>query len=112
MDGYLKQDFIDQQSSTVIAYLRPGTNAMQLTSTNSQRSSTTNKIQIELIIRIEHITDQSEENTQHFKEKLMEQINEQCLVELKREFKLIFHTSAYSNIISEQTIKELVKLMP
>lgn len=85
---------------------------MQLTSTHSQRSSNTHKIQIELIIRIEHINDQPEEDLSHAKEKLMEQTNEQCLIELKKELKLIFRTSSYSNVISEQTIKELVKLMP
>ena len=112
IDGYLKQDFLDQQSSSITAYLRPGVNALQLTPTNSQRSSNTNKIQIELIIRIEQINDQPEEDMSSSKEKLMEQINEQCLIELKKELKLIFRTSAYSNVISEQTIKELVKLMP
>ena len=114
IDGYLKQEFIDQQSSSVTAYLRPGINAMQLTSvaSNSQRSSNTRKIQIELIIRIEQMNNNTDEEILNSKQKSIEQINEQCFVELKKELKLIFHTSSYSNIISEQTIKELVKLMP
>ncbi len=85
---------------------------MQLTSSNSQRSNNTTKIQIELIIRIEQINNQMNEDLTNSKKKSIEQINEQCLVELKNELKIIFHTSAYSNIISEPTIKELVKLMP
>lgn len=113
IDGYLKQDFMDQQSS-ITAYFRPGLNAMQLTSSNSQRSSNTRKIQIELIIRIEQVNsnNNNDEECLNSKEKLLEQIREQCLDELKKELKNIFHTSSYSNIISEQTIKELVKLMP
>lgn len=112
IDGYLKQDFLDQQSASPAAYLRPGVNAMQLTPSNSQRSSNTSKIQIELIIRIEQINHQSDEDAVNSKQKSIEQINEQCFAELKKELKVIFHTSAYSNVISEQTVKELVKLMP
>ena len=85
---------------------------MQLTSSNSQRSSNTNKIQIELIIRIEQINHQMDDDMVNSKQKSIEQISEQCAAELKKELKIIFHTSAYSNVISEQTIKDLVKLMP
>jgi hypothetical protein len=112
IDGYLKQDFIDHQPTSVTAYLRPGVNAMQLTSSNSQRSSNTTKIQIELIIRIEQMNNHTDEDSANSKQKSIEQINEQCLAELKKELKVIFHTSAYSNVISEETIKELAKLMP
>lgn len=110
IDDYLKQEFVDQQS----AYLRPGINAMQLTSSNSQRSSNPRKIQIELIIRIEQNNNNNNDDQEclNSKDKLIEQINQQCFDELKKELKNIFHTSVYSNIISEQTIKELVKLMP
>ena len=113
IDGYVKQEFLDQQSPLVTAYLRPGINACQLTSPSSQRSTNTTKIQIELIIRIEQVnSNNDEEIIINSKQKSIEQINEQCLIELKKELKVIFSTSAYSNIISEQTIKELVKLMP
>lgn len=82
-----------------------------MASSNSQRSSNTTKIQIELIIRIEQInkTDEDKLNT---KEKSIEQINEECFNELKKELKNIFGCSSYSNVISEQTIKNLVILMP
>ncbi|CAF1152670.1 unnamed protein product [Adineta steineri] len=110
-DGYVKQEFIEQQSS-VTAYLRPGTNAIQLTSLSSQRSGSTTKIHIELTIRIEQVNNDHDEETQNPKQKLIEQINEQCFIELKKELKSIFSTSSYSNIISERTIKALVKLMP
>lgn len=115
IDGYLKQEFLEpSSSSSVIAYLRPGTNAMQLTSSNSQRSSNTRKIQIELIIRIEQINNNHDVGGEdrNSKEKLLENIYEQCENELKKELKNIFHTSSYSNILSEQTIKDLIKLMP
>jgi hypothetical protein len=87
---------------------------MQLTTaaSNSQRSSNTRKIQIELIIRIEQMNNNTDEEILNSKQKSIEQINEQCFIELKKELKIIFDTSSYSNIISEQTIKELVKLMP
>ncbi|CAF3105172.1 unnamed protein product [Rotaria sp. Silwood2] len=47
IDGYLKQECIDKQPSLIIAYLRPGVNAVQLTSSNSQQSGNTTKIQTE-----------------------------------------------------------------
>ncbi|CAF3492052.1 unnamed protein product [Rotaria sp. Silwood1] len=117
IDGYLKQEFIDQQPSSIIAYLRPGVNAIQLTSSNSQRSGNTTKIHIELTIRIEQMNNNNNNNnTDEEKsnsiQKSIEQINEQCFIELKKELKIIFGTSSYSNVISEQTIKNLVKLMP
>ena len=115
IDGYLKQEFIEYQPSTVIAYLRPGANAVQLTSSSTSSSSSQrsgNTIHIELTIRIEQMTNQHVEGSANSKHSLLEQVNEQCLAELKAELKLIFHTSTYSNIISEQTIKDLVKLMP
>ncbi|CAF4466766.1 unnamed protein product [Rotaria sp. Silwood2] len=115
IDGYLKQEFIDQQPSLNIAYLRPGINAVQLTSSNSQRSGNTTKIQIELTIRIEQMNNtnnNTDEERSNSKQKSIEQINEQCFTELKKELKIIFGTSSYSNVISERTIKELVKFMP
>jgi hypothetical protein len=113
IDGYLKQDFIEQHSSSVTAYIRPGVNAMQLTSSSSQRSTNTTKIHIELTIRIEsQLTHTQEEESAIGKPNSVKKINEQCLLELKKELKAIFSTSAYSNVISEQTIKDLVKLMP
>ncbi len=54
----------------------------------------------------------TDEEISNLKQKSIEQINEQCFDELKKELKVIFDTSNYSNIISEETIKELVKLMP
>ncbi|CAF0748672.1 unnamed protein product [Adineta ricciae] len=111
IDGYLKQEFIEYQPSTVIAYLRPGANAVQLTSSSSSQRSG-NTIHIELTIRIEQMTNHHDEGSANSKHSPLEQVNEQCLAELKAELKLIFHTSTYSNIISEQTIKDLVKLMP
>ncbi|CAF3534927.1 unnamed protein product, partial [Rotaria sp. Silwood2] len=115
IDGYLKQEFIDQQLSSIIAYLRPGINAVQLTSSNSQRSGNTTKIQIELTIRIEQMNNNNNntnEERSKSKQKSIEQINEQCFIELKKELKKNFGISSYSNVISEQKIKELVKLMP
>ncbi|CAF1586360.1 unnamed protein product [Rotaria magnacalcarata] len=112
IDGYLKQEFLDQQTSSIVAYLRPGVNAIQLASSSSQRSTNTSKIQIELIIRIEQINTNTDEERSNSKEKSIEQINEQCFIELKKELKVIFGSSSYSNVISEQTIKDLVKLMP
>jgi hypothetical protein len=53
-----------------------------------------------------------DEEIPNSKQVSIQQINEQCFAELKKELKVIFSTSAYSNVISEQTIKELVKLMP
>ena len=103
---------MDHSSTSVSAFLRPGVNAMQLMPSNSQRLSNTIKIQIELIIRNEQINNSTEEETSNSKQKSIEQINESCLAELKKELKCIFHTSAYSNVISDQTIKELIKLMP
>jgi len=101
IEGYLKQEFLEQTST--IAYLRPGVNAVQLTTTSNsqQRSSNRNQIQIELIIRVDIS-----------KQKSFEHINEQCLNELKTELRNIFHTSNYSNLISEETIQQLVELMP
>lgn len=113
IDGYLKQEFFEQHSSSVTAYLRPGINAIQLISSNSQRSTNPTKIQIELIIRSEQVNNNNtDEEISNLKQKSIEQINEQCFDELKKELKVIFDTSNYSNIISEETIKELVKLMP
>ncbi|CAF3956303.1 unnamed protein product, partial [Rotaria magnacalcarata] len=97
---------------SIVAYLRPGVNAIQLASSSSQRSTNTSKIQIELIIRIEQINTNTDEERSNSKEKSIEQINEQCFIELKKELKVIFGSSSYSNVISEQTIKDLVKLMP
>jgi hypothetical protein len=111
IDGYLKQEFIDQ-SPSVTAYLCAGVNAVQLTSSNSPRLGNTTKIQIELTIRIEQMDNKTDEDMPHPKQQLIEQTNERCFAELKKELRLMFGTNTYSNIISEQTIKELVKLMP
>jgi hypothetical protein len=42
----------------------------------------------------------------------IEQLNEQCLNELKKELKSIFGNSSHAMIIPERAIKEMVKLMP
>lgn len=113
IDGYLKQEFLDQPSPTTIAYLRPGTNAVQLTTSHSQRaSSNTKKIQIELTIRLEQPETSSNEKQFHSKRKSIEQIQQDCFTEIKSELRKIFQSSNYSNVISEQTIHDLVKLMP
>jgi hypothetical protein len=58
------------------------------------------------------VNNQTDEEIANSKQKSIEHINQQCFAELKKELKIIFSTSAYSNVISEQTIKDLVKLMP
>jgi hypothetical protein len=120
LDGYLKQEFVEQRSPTITAYLRPGSNAVQLTSTTSQRSSggggaSSHKIQIELTIRIEQVKNSgqsADESLSNPKQRSLEQVNEQCLAELKSELKHLFAPHSYSTVLSEQTIKDLVKLMP
>ena len=112
IDGYLKQEFTEVQSPSISAYLRPGTNAVQLTASNSQRAGDhqAHKIHIELTIRVEQATHQSNERpVAPSKRKL---INEHCLTELREECKQIFGTSDYSSILSDQTLCDLVKLMP
>ena len=42
----------------------------------------------------------------------IEQLNEQCLNELKKELKNIFGNTSHGMIIPERAIKEMVKLMP
>ena len=118
LDGYLKQEFIEQRSPTITAYLRPGTNAVQLTSSTSQRSSgggSSHKIQIELTIRIEQVKNSGQSGDEILsnpKQRSIEQIDEQCLAELKTELKHLFAPHSYSTALSEQTLKDLVKLMP
>ena len=112
IDGYLKQEFTEVQSPSISAYLRPGTNAVQLTASNSQRAGDqAHKIHIELTIRVEQVTHQSKERpaAAPSKRKL---INEHCLAELKEECKQIFGASDYSHVLSDGTLHDLVKLMP
>jgi hypothetical protein len=42
----------------------------------------------------------------------VEQLNEQCLNELKKELKIIFGNSSHAMIIPERVVKEMVKTMP
>ena len=42
----------------------------------------------------------------------IEQLNEQCLNELKKELKAIFGNTSHAAIIPERAIKEMVKVMP
>ena len=114
IDGYLKQEFLEQRSPTITAYLRPGSNAVQLTSSTSQRSSAgSHKIQIELTIRIEQVKNSGQSGDEPIsKQRSVDQINELCLAELKEELKHLFAPHSYSTVLSEQTIKDLVKLMP
>jgi hypothetical protein len=109
IDDYLKQEFIDQHPSSTTAYLRPGVNAVQLTSSTPERADSHQKIHIQLTIRIEQTTPIDVNKS---KQRTHEQINEHCLNELKGELKEIFTSHSYSTIISDRTIDELVRLMP
>jgi hypothetical protein len=103
IDGFLKQEFFEQRASSFNAYLRPGSNAVQLTSGASQRSSNSGqKISIELTIRIE--TNGKEKETATFHARTIEQISEECLAELRQ--------LCSPSILPEALLKDLVRLMP
>lgn len=112
----MKQEFVEQRSSNLTAYFRPGTNAVQLISPAAGPSSNNvQKIQIELTIRIESssLSNQKHDEDIHTtRRKTIEQINNLCLAELKEELKNMSAPHSYSTILSEQAIKDLVKLMP
>jgi superfamily II DNA helicase RecQ len=106
LDGYLQQEIVTHQQQSfesTAAYLRLGPKAYIILS---------NKLidPIELIIRTEqsNITNDDKRKQQT----PIEQLNQQCLNELKKELKLIFGNTSHAMIIPERAIKEMVKLMP
>ena len=66
--------------------------------------------QIELTIRTEQSNLTNDEKRKQ--QTPIEQLNEQCLNEIKKELKLIFGHTSHAMIIPERAIKEMVKLMP
>ena len=66
--------------------------------------------QIELTIRTEQSNMTNDEKRKQ--QTPIEQLNEQCLNEIKKELKLIFGNTSHAMIIPERAIKEMVKLMP
>jgi hypothetical protein len=109
LDGYLKQEIVTHQQQSfesTAAYLRLGPQAHLALSNQSHQSMK----QIEMTIRTEqsHITNDEKRKQQT----PIEQLNEQCLNELKKELKLIFGNSSHAMIVPERAIKEMVKLMP
>ena len=104
IDGYLKQEFLDPPStSNITAYLRPGSNAVQLTNTQ--------KIHIELTIRLDPPT--KDEQRENKDERTIEQINEQCLVELKDELQRIFPSEEDQHrLFPDELLRDLVQSMP
>lgn len=65
---------------------------------------------IELIIRTEQSNVTNDEKRKQ--QTPLEQLNERCLNEIKKELKLIFDNNSHAMIIPERAIKEMVKLMP
>jgi hypothetical protein len=109
LDGYLKQEIVTHQQQSfesTAAYLRLGPQAHLALSNQSHQSMK----QIEMTIRTEqsHITNDEKRKQQT----PIEQLNEQCLNELKKELKLILGNSSHAMIVPERAIKEMVKLMP
>ena len=66
--------------------------------------------QIDLTIRTEQSNLTNDEKRKQ--QTPLEQLNERCLIELKRELKAIFGTNSHAMIVPERAIKEMVKLMP
>lgn len=115
IDGYLNQEFVEQRSSTITAYFRPGSNAVQLISPNVPNSNGIEKIHIELRIRIEtasQTTVKTDEDIQTTRQRTIEQINELCLAELKEELKSMAGSNNYATILSDRALELLVKVMP
>ena len=109
LDGYIQQEIVTHQQQsfeTSAAYLRLGPKAHMALSTQS------NKLmgQIELTIRTEQSNITNDEKRKQ--QTPIEQLNEQCLNEIKKELKLIFGNNSHAMIIPERAIKEMVKLMP
>jgi SET domain-containing protein len=95
LDGYLKQEIVTHQQQSfesTAAYLRLGPQAHLALSNQSHQSMK----QIEMTIRTEqsHITNDEKRKQQT----PIEQLNEQCLNELK----LIFGNSSHAMIIPER----------
>jgi superfamily II DNA helicase RecQ len=106
LDGYLQQEIVTHQQQSfesAAAYLRLGPKSHIVLANKSMN-------QIDLIIR----TEQSNVNNDDKRKQQtpIEQLNAQCLNELKKELKLIFGNSSHAMIIPERAIKEMVKLMP
>lgn len=109
LEGYLKQEIVIRQQQSfesAAAYLKLGSKAHLALSTQSSRTFNT----IELTIRTEqsNITNDAKRKQQT----PIEQLNEQCIKELKKELKSIFGDSSHAIIIPERAIKEMVKVMP
>ena len=89
-----------------MAYLRLGAKAHMALSNQSNKFMNP----IELTIRTEQSYKINDEKRKQ--QTPIEQLNEQCLNELKKELKLIFGNSSHAVIVPERAIKEMVKLMP
>jgi superfamily II DNA helicase RecQ len=106
LDGYLQQEIVTHQQQSfesTAAYLRLGPKAHFVLA-----NQTIN--QINLIIRTEQSNLTNDERRKQ--QTPVEQLNEQCLNELKKELRSIFGNASYAMIIPERAIKEMVKLMP
>jgi superfamily II DNA helicase RecQ len=106
LDGYLQQEIVTHQQQsfeTTAAYLRLGPKAHIILSNKMMDN-------IELIIRTEQSNIINDDKRKQ--QTPIEQLNEQCLNEIKKELKLIFGNTSHAMIIPERAIKEMVKLMP
>jgi hypothetical protein len=106
LDGYLQQEIVTHQQQSfesTAAYLRLGSKGHFVLANQTMN-------EMNLIIR----TEQSNLNNDDKRKQQtpIEQLNEQCLNELKKELKSIFGNSSHAMIIPERAIKEMVKLMP
>ncbi|CAF1583711.1 unnamed protein product [Adineta ricciae] len=109
LDGYLLQEIVTHQQQSfesAAAYLRLGPKAHLALSNQSNRFINP----IELTIRTEQSNITNDEKRKQ--QTPIEQLNEQCLNELKKELKAIFGQSSHAMIVPERAIKEMVKLMP
>lgn len=106
LDGYLQQDIVTHQQSSfesTAAYLRLGAKSHQVLFNKTMDN-------MELTIRLEQSNLTNDEKRKQ--QTPIEQLNEQCLNELKKELRTIFGNTSYAMIIPERAIKEMVKLMP
>jgi len=106
LDGYLQQEIVTHQQQSfesTAAYLRLGPKAHIVLANKTMND-------IELVIRTEQSNMANDEKRKQ--QTPIEQLNEQCLIELKKELKLIFGNSSHAMIVPERAIKEMVKLMP
>ena len=109
LEGYLRQDIVTHQQQSfesTAAYLRLGAKAHSVLSNQSAGFSTP----MQMTIRTEQANLTNDEKRKQ--QTPVEQLNEQCLNELKKELKLIFGNSSHATIIPERVIKEMVKMMP